>query len=42
VVHRLARIPKEGDHIEHRGFRYEVVDMDRHRLDKVLVSQLKG
>ena len=42
VVHRLARIPKEGDHIEYRGHRYEVVDMDRHRLDKVLVSPLKG
>ena len=42
VVHRLARIPKEGDHIEYRGHRYEVVDMDRHRLDKVLVSPTKG
>lgn len=42
VVHRLAKIPKEGDHIEYRGHRYEVVDMDRHRLDKVLVSPLKG
>jgi len=42
VVHRLARIPKEGDHIEYRGHRYEVIDMDRHRLDKVLVSPLKG
>jgi putative hemolysin len=42
VVHRLAKIPKEGDHIEYRGHRYEVVDMDRHRLDKVLVSQLRG
>ena len=42
VVHRLAKIPKEGDHIEYRGHRYEVVDMDRHRLDKVLVSQVKG
>ena len=42
VVHRLAKIPKEGDHIEYRGLRYEVVDMDRHRLDKVLVSPTKG
>lgn len=42
VVHRLARIPKEGDSIEYRGHRYEVVDMDRHRLDKVLVSPAKG
>ena len=42
VVHRLARIPKEGDFIEYRGHRYEVVDMDRHRLDKVLVSPIRG
>ena len=42
VVHRLARIPKEGDHVDYRGHRYEVVDMDRHRLDKVLVSPCRG
>jgi putative hemolysin len=42
VVHRLARIPKEGDHVEYRGHRYEVVDMDRHRLDKILVSPVQG
>jgi putative hemolysin len=42
VVHRLARIPKEGDYVEYRGHRYEVVDMDRHRLDKILVSSVQG
>ncbi|NBV97489.1 MAG: HlyC/CorC family transporter [Verrucomicrobia bacterium] len=38
VVHHLARVPKEGDSFEYRGHRYEVVDMDRHRLDKLLVA----
>jgi CBS domain containing-hemolysin-like protein len=28
--------------VEYRGHRYEVVDMDRHRLDKILVSPVQG
>ena len=42
IVHHLARVPKEGDFIEYRGHKYEVVDMDRHRLDKVLVAAIKN
>jgi len=42
IVHHLARVPKEGDYIDYRGHRYEVVDMDRHRLDKVLVAAIKN
>ena len=42
VVHHLARVPKEGDYFEYRGHRYEVVDMDRHRLDKLLVAPSKN
>jgi len=42
VVHHLAKVPKEGDHFEYRGHRYEVVDMDRHRLDKLLVAPSKN
>ncbi len=34
----LGRIPKSGDHFTWRGFRFEVVDMDGLRVDKVLVS----
>lgn len=40
MVTRLGRIPAAGDHFEFGGWRFEVVDMDRHRVDKVLVSKL--
>ena len=37
ILHRLERIPKTGDHLEWKGFRIEIVDMDAQRIDKVLV-----
>jgi putative hemolysin len=39
VLHRLARIPLAGDHFVWKGWRFEVVDMDGRRIDKVLVSR---
>ncbi|MCK9580034.1 MAG: hemolysin family protein [Methanoregula sp.] len=39
VLYLLERIPKTGDHFEYGGLRYEVVDMDGNRIDKVLVSR---
>jgi putative hemolysin len=38
VLHELERIPSTGDKIDWKGFRVEVVDMDGHRIDKLLVS----
>lgn len=38
VVTNLRRIPKSGNTFEALGLRFEVVDMDGHRVDKVLVS----
>jgi len=38
ILHRLERIPKTGDKLEWKGFRIEIVDMDGHRIDKVLVK----
>jgi putative hemolysin len=35
----LGHVPKVGEHIEDGGFRYEVVDMDGRRIDKLLVSR---
>ena len=35
----LQRIPKEGDRISWSGWRFEVVDMDGRRVDKVLVAK---
>ena len=40
VMTQFGRIPVAGDQFEWNGWRFEVVDMDRHRVDKVLVSHL--
>ncbi len=37
VMRSLGRIPKEGDRVEALGMIFEVIDMDNHRLDKILV-----
>ena len=39
VVTRLGRIPSAGDYFDWAGWRFEVVDMDRHRVDKILVAK---
>ncbi|MEW6443143.1 MAG: hemolysin family protein [bacterium] len=38
VVTRLGRIPSSADAFEWGGYRFEVVDMDGKRVDKVLVA----
>lgn len=38
VMHMLGRVPRVADYFECQGMRFEVVDMDRHRVDKVLLS----
>lgn len=40
VMTYFGRIPRAGDHFDHAGWRFEVVDMDRHRIDKLLVTRL--
>ena len=37
IMRTLGRIPAEGDRVEALGHIFEVVDMDDHRLDKILV-----
>jgi len=37
ILEELERIPQTGDHLEWHGFRFEIVDMDNNRIDKVLV-----
>ena len=39
VVTQFGRIPIAGDHFDWEGWRFEVVDMDRRRVDKVLVAK---
>ncbi|MEI9943202.1 MAG: hemolysin family protein [Chitinophagaceae bacterium] len=38
ILHRLERIPLTGDKFEWKGFKIEIMDMDGHRIDKVLVK----
>jgi putative hemolysin len=38
ILHELERIPHTGDKMEWRGFNFEIIDMDGHRIDKVLVT----
>jgi putative hemolysin len=37
ILHQLERIPKTGDKLLWKDFNMEVIDMDGHRIDKVLV-----
>jgi putative hemolysin len=36
----LGRVPRAGDHVEWEGWRFEIVDMDGHRIDKVLAARV--
>jgi putative hemolysin len=42
VMLQLGRVPSAADWFEWQGLRIEVVDMDRNRVDKLLVSRLNG
>ena len=39
VLARLQRISKTGEHVVVNGWRFEVVDLDGRRIDKVLAIQ---
>jgi putative hemolysin len=38
ILHELERIPHSGDKMNWNGFKFEIIDMDGHRIDKVLVT----
>jgi putative hemolysin len=38
ILHELERIPQTGDQLEWKGFTFEIIDMDGHRIDKILLS----
>lgn len=39
VLHRMGKIPKEGDTVDIGRYRVEVIDMDERRVDKLLFSK---
>lgn len=40
VLNLLKHLPTLGDHAEADGLRFEVIDLDDRRIDKVLVSRV--
>jgi putative hemolysin len=39
VVTQLAHVPSEGESFDWQGWRFEIIDMDHHRVDKILVMR---
>jgi putative hemolysin len=37
----LKRLPHEGESFREQGWRFEIVDMDGHKIDKLLVSEVE-
>jgi len=42
VLAKLRRMPRPGDNFEAAGYRFEVIDMDHNRVNKLLISPVKG
>lgn len=42
VVKQLGRVPHEGDLVQTPRYLFEVLDMDLHRVDKVLITRAPG
>jgi putative hemolysin len=42
VLSVLKKLPLEGEYFEEQGWRFEVVDMDGRRIDKLLVSEVEA
>jgi putative hemolysin len=40
MLSKFGFIPKAGDSFEADGYRFEIVDMDNRRIDKVMVTKL--
>ena len=38
----LGRVPVTADRVDWQGWRFEIVDMDKHRIDKVLAERVQS
>jgi putative hemolysin len=41
IVNQLGEIPQTCDFVEHGSYRFEVMDMDGNRIDKVLIQNIE-
>ncbi len=42
MLHQLEHIPRTGERMEWKDFKFEIVDMDAQRIDKILVDRSAG
>jgi putative hemolysin len=40
VISELQHLPSTGEHVDALGWRFEVIDLDERRIDKVLAAPL--
>jgi putative hemolysin len=40
LLQEFGTIPNVGEHVEAHGWRFEIVDLDGRRIDKVLVTKI--
>lgn len=41
ILYKLSEIPEVGDVLNTEGYRFEIMDMDKSKIDKVLISKLE-
>ena len=39
MMYKLRKIPRPADFVEYQGYKFEVVDIDHHKIDKLLVTR---
>ncbi len=39
IMHQLGTVPAEGEILDYEDYRFEVIDMDGKRIDKVLIKK---
>lgn len=42
ILHHMNEVPHAGDYLDAGGYRFEVVDMDKSKIDKVLIREISG
>lgn len=40
IIYHLGRLPETGEHFEYNGYKFEVVDTDGTRIDKLIIKAL--
>jgi len=40
IIAHLEKIPQTGDYFERSGYRFEVIDMDNNRVDKIMIKKI--